>query len=115
MQGAGPSGEEGLVWGRGLAGASPPLPPPRHRIRALWTHFGMEEALRLVGRLQAAAPFGLSGPPPPCRDLAALLGPGTEVRFRGLRGAGSASRQQPGGIGRRAGHYESCQVQGLFS
>lgn len=35
VQGAGPSGEEGLVWGRGLAGASPsPRPPAPGHLRA---------------------------------------------------------------------------------
>lgn len=50
----------------------------------------MEEALRRVGRLQAAAQLGPRGartaPPPPGRDLAAPLGPGPRVGCRRLRG-----------------------------
>lgn len=111
VRGAGPFLEAGSVWGRGLDGRL----CPGHLRAGL---FGMEEAQRLVRHLQAAAPPGRSGPrttpPPPCRDLAALLGPGSGVGFRRLRGACPAFRQEPGGIGRRAGQYESCQVQGLF-
>lgn len=40
--------------------------------------------------------------------------PGPRVCFRELRGACSAPLQEPGGVGRRGGQHESCQVQGLF-
>lgn len=78
-----------------------------------WTRFGMEEAQRGVGLLQAVAPpsprRSRPASPPSCRDFA---GPRARGLLQGSRGCILCI---PAGAWRAAGdQHESCQVQGLF-